>query len=166
MFNKGDMMIYSSHGICLVDDICSNKFQGVEKDYYVLHPIADRKLTISIPVDNQSVTMLELIEEDEAEKIIDSFRKPGRSWIEINNERNQIYAETVKTGNRKDIAAIVNTLMRRKYSAEQAGRKFSDKDKKLLNVVQGMLFTELAISLGTTFDLVNERVTALLSDEA
>jgi CarD family transcriptional regulator len=166
MFNKGDMMIYSSHGICLVDDICSNKFQGVEKDYYVLHPIADRKLTISIPVDNESVTMLELIEKDEAEKIIDSFRKPGRSWIEINNERNQIYAETLKTGNRKDIAAIINTLMRRKYSAEQAGRKFSDKDKKLLNVVQGILFTELAISLGTTFDVVNERVTAHLSSEA
>jgi len=149
-----------------VDDICSNKFQGVEKDYYVLHPIADRKLTISIPVDNESVTMLELIDKDEAEMIIESFRKPGRSWIEINNERNQIYAETVKTGNRKDIAAIVNTLMRRKHSAEQAGRKFSDKDKKLLNVVQGILFTELAISLGTTFDVVNERVTALLANEA
>ncbi|ETA81496.1 CarD family transcriptional regulator [Youngiibacter fragilis] len=166
MFNKGDMMIYSSHGICLVDDICSNRFQGVDKDYYVLHPIADRKLTIRIPVDNKSVTMLELIEEEEAEKIIDSFSKPGRSWIEINNERNQIYSETVRTGNRKDIAAIVNTLMRRKYSAEQAGRKFSDKDRKLLNVVQGILFTELAISLSTTFDVVNERVTALLANEA
>lgn len=166
MFNKGDMMIYSSHGICLVDDICSNRFQGVEKDYYVLHPISDRKLTISIPVDNESVTMLELIDKEEAENIIDSFRKPGRSWIEIINERNQIYAETVKTGNRKDIAAIVNTLMRRKYSTEKAGRKFSDKDKKLLNVVQGILFTELAISLGTTFDVVNERVTAILANDA
>jgi CarD family transcriptional regulator len=163
MFNIGEMIIYSSHGVCCIDDICARNFHGEEKKFYVLHPLDNEKLTISIPVDSTSVKMLELLNEDQAEEILDSFRLPGKSWIEITNERAQIFAETVKTGNRKEISKVVNTLMRRKLTCEIAGKKLNDKDKQLLSHVQGVLFMELAIALSTTYDAILERVTSMIS---
>lgn len=163
MFNIGDLIIYSSHGICCIDDICERAFHGAQKKFYVLHPIGNEKLTISIPVDSKSVKMLELLHKDQAEEILDSFRHPGKSWIEITNERNQIFGDTVKTGNRKEISKVVNTLMRRKQMIELSGKKLNDKDKQLLNHVQGVLFMELAISLETTYEEIFDKALSLIS---
>ena len=165
MFNIGDMIIYSAHGICYIDDICARQFHGEEKKFYVLHPLDNEKLTISIPVDSTSVRMLELLHKDQAEEILDSFRVPGKSWNEITNERAQIFAETVKSGNRKEISKVVNTLMRKKLSCESTGKKLNDKDKQLLNHVQGVLFMELAIALGTTYEAISDRVVSLISPD-
>lgn len=163
MFNIGDLIIYSSHGICCIDDICERTFHGEQKKFYVLHPIDNEKLTISIPVDSKSVKMLELLQKEQAQEILDSFRLPGKSWIEITNERAQIFGDTVKTGNRKEISKVVNTLMRRKRKIEISGKKLNDKDKQLLSHVQGVLFMELAISLETTYEEIYDKALSLVS---
>jgi CarD family transcriptional regulator len=77
MFNIGDLIIYSSHGICCIDDICEKTYTGVAKNYYVLHPTENSNLEISVPVDSDKVTMLELLNREEAEEIIESFTIPG-----------------------------------------------------------------------------------------
>jgi len=55
MVNVGDCIIYSAHGVCVIDDICKKNFGGETKDYYVLHP---------------KVAMLDLIHRGQAEEII------------------------------------------------------------------------------------------------
>lgn len=164
MFNVGDLVIYSVHGICHIDYICEKTYLDVTRNYYVLHPLQDSKLTISTPVDNDKVTMLELIHRDEAEEILESFKQPGISWIELGNQRTQIYYEIVRTGNRKEICKIVNTLMRKKHESEINGKKLNEPDNKLLAFVQNILFTELARSLNTTFEAIHEKTTRLISE--
>jgi CarD family transcriptional regulator len=144
MFNVGDLIIYSAHGVCEIDDICEKTGLGVTKDYYVLHPIQDSKLTISTPVDNDMVMMLELLHRDEAENIIESFSKPGISWLEISSQRAEIHNSIVKKGNRKEIATVLNTLMRKKYRADINKKKLYEQDLKLLTFIQNILIRELA----------------------
>ncbi|HEY2420003.1 MAG TPA: CarD family transcriptional regulator, partial [Neobacillus sp.] len=61
MLNIGELIIYSGHGICKVDDICDKTYLGNTKTYYVLHPLVNsHQLTISTPVDNEKVTMTRL----------------------------------------------------------------------------------------------------------
>lgn len=163
MFNIGDLIIYSAQGICRIDDICEETYLGVTRSYYILHPLENCKLKISSPVDNDKVTMLELINRKEAEEILESFKLPGISWVEINSQRAQLYTQTVKQGNRKDISKVVNTLMRRKHKAEMNGKKLFEQDNRLLTFIQNILFTELAMSLNTTFDAINEKITNLIS---
>nr|WP_243450124.1 CarD family transcriptional regulator [Neobacillus terrae] len=56
------MIIYSAHGICKIDDICEKTISGSTIMYYVLHPVENSKhLTISIPVKNDKVIMLDLL---------------------------------------------------------------------------------------------------------
>lgn len=163
MFNIGDLIIYSIHGICHIDDICEKTYLGVTKNYYVLHPVEDSKLIISTPVDNDKVTMQELIHRDEAEEVLESFKLPGISWIEISSQRAQIYSEIVKTGNRKEISKIVSTLMRKRHKAEINGKRLYLQDNRLLTFIQNIMFTELAMSLNTTTEAIYEKINSLIN---
>jgi CarD family transcriptional regulator len=159
MLNIGELVIYSGHGICKVDDICDQTYAGNTQTYYVLHPLENsRQLTISIPVDSQKVHMSKLIQSDQAEKILESFHLPGVDWIENNHNRTQVYNDIVKKGDRKEIARVVSTLIRKKQQSEKNDKKFGEQDKRLLFSIQNILFNELAISLNTTYDAILEEV--------
>lgn len=164
MFKVGDLIIYSSHGLCRIDDICERPDLREGKRYYILHPVEDSKLKISVPVDNDKVNMLELLGREEAEEIIGLFEYPGASWIDINSKRNEIYSEVVKTGNRQEISKVVNTLMRKKYKTENAGKKFHERDQRLLSCAKNILFTELAIALDTTNEAIEDRVNEIIAN--
>lgn len=164
MFDIGDLIIYSSQGICRIDDICEKTYFGAAKKYYVLHPVGDCKLSISTPVDNDKVTMLELLSKEEAEEIAESFKQPGMAWIEADNERNQTYSDIVKKGNRKEISAIANTLMRKKIQLEKNHKKPGENDKRLLTCIQNILFAELAFSLGSTSEAISEKIMGYINE--
>lgn len=164
MLNIGELIIYSGHGICKVDDICDKTYLGNTKTYYVLHPLVNsHQLTISTPVDNEKVTMTRLIEKNQAEEILESFNWPGVDWIEKNHLRIQVYNDIVKTGNRKEIAKVANTLIRKKHELEMNGKKFGELDKQLLTAIQNILFNEMAISLNTTYDAIFEEANRIVN---
>jgi len=113
MFKIGDMIIYSVHGLCEIKDITEKKHRGTTRKYYVLHPLQDPQLTIYSPVDNDKVVMLEPLEKEEAEEILQSFENPGITWIEDVKQRNRKYQQLITNGDRREIASIANTLMRK-----------------------------------------------------
>lgn len=163
MFNVGDLIIYSSHGLCHIDDICDKTYAGETKKYYVLHPLDNEKLQINTPVNNKTISMLEIMDKKDAEEILNVFALPGIDWIEKSHQRTQTYSEIVKKGNRKEIAKIINTLMRKKYEIELNGKKFSEYDRKLLTSLQNILFHEIAISLNIKVDDVLKKVERTLN---
>lgn len=122
----GDLIIYSAHGICHIDEICEKTYFGVTRTYYILHPLEDTQLTISTPVDNDQGVTLGMMNRKEAEEILDSFKLPGIPWMEKVQDRTRIYSEIVKTGNRKEISKVVNTLMRKKVEAESHEKKLGE----------------------------------------
>ncbi|MPM01284.1 RNA polymerase-binding transcription factor CarD [bioreactor metagenome] len=162
MFKKGDLILYSVHGICKVDDICERTISYMKKSYYILHPINDNNLSISTPVDNDKVKILELLTKEQAEEVLESFKNPGKEWIEIDRERSEIYNDIIKSGNRNEIIKIVNTLMRVKIDLEKEGKKFHEKDKKMMLDIQNILFSELAFSLNMESDEVAKKVNSYI----
>jgi CarD family transcriptional regulator len=166
MFHVGDLIIYSAHGVCQIDDICDKSFSGETRTYYVMHPLEDPKLTINIPTDRESITVLSLIDENDAGKILDSFGEESEiQWVENSNQRAQYFHQIINTGNRKDIIKLVNTLVRKKQEAEMNGKKFGQTDQKVLNSVQKILFVELAIALNTTVEAIEERVADMIQQQ-
>ncbi|MGF7046446.1 CarD family transcriptional regulator [Paenibacillus sp. DS2015] len=163
MFNIGDLIIYSGHGICEIDSICEKTYLDVCNNYYVLHPLEKPNLTISTPVDNQKVVMLEMIHRDEAEEILESFKLPGVEWVEKNHQRTHIYSDIANKGNRKDISKVINTLMRKKHEAETHNKKFSEQDSRQLTSLQKILFTEIALSFNTTYEAVFDRAVSMIN---
>ncbi|WP_419887859.1 CarD family transcriptional regulator [Neobacillus niacini] len=159
MYHIGDLVIYSAHGICKINDICDKTVSGITRSYYVLHPMENKHhLTISIPVHNDKVTILDLIQKEEAYEILESFKYPGVEWVDKPNLRLQLYSEILNTGERKDIAKVINTLMRKKIDVERQDKKMNEQDRKLLKNAQNILFKELAISLNTSYEEINNRI--------
>src|SRR5699024_5712537 len=109
MYNVGDLIIYSTHGLCKIEDICEKKFRNVSKKYYVMQPIEEPQLTISAPVDKAQPSMRTIMEKEEAEEVLHSFQKPGVQWIDDARERNKTYNNLVNKGNRTEISEVLNT---------------------------------------------------------
>ena len=159
MFNIGDLIIYSSLGICRIDNICEQTYNGITRKYYVIQPVEDKNLTIHNPVDNDQVVMLGMINRDDALEILESFKEKGIRWIDKGHDRTREYTDIVKTGDRKEISKIINTLMRKKFDADRNGKKIGDPDRRLLSSIQNIMFKELAIALNTSFESIYEKTT-------
>ena len=162
MFDIGDKIIYSVHGLCQIDDICEQTVAGVTRTYYVMHPLGETNLKISIPVDSDKVVMLKPMEKDEAEELIQAFKETSIEWIEDAKQRSRKYMEIVSTGDREEIAKIANILMRKNLEYKKNNKKLYDQDRNLLQTIQGILFKELALSLETTVEAVEERVNNMI----
>ena len=162
MFKVGDFVVYSVHGLCKINDICEKTIIDETKMYYVLQPLEQPSLTISTPVDNHNGLILEIMSKKEAKEILQSFAKPGAAWIKEVRKRMSKYNEMVKSGNRQEIAAILNTLMRKNIEAARNKKKLYDQDRKLMERVQSLLFKELAMVLDTSMEEITKQVEKLL----
>lgn len=162
MFEIGDKIIYSVHGLCQIDDISEQTVAGVTRTYYVMHPLGETNLKISIPVDSDKVVMLKPMEKDEAEKLIQTFKETSIDWIEDAKQRNRKYMELVSIGDRDGIAKIANTLMRKNLEYKKNNKKLYDQDRNLLQTIQGILFKEMALSLETTVEAIEDRVNNMI----
>lgn len=158
MHNVGELIIYSTHGLCRIEEICEKTYSEVTKTYYVLQPLNNTKLKINIPTNSDKLNLIDLVEKDEAEEIIESFKFNGIEWIEKNIHRTQFYTEIIKNGERREIANIINTMMRKKHETESNGKKFPSQDSKFLISLQNILFSELAISLNTNSEVISNQV--------
>lgn len=158
MFTIGDLVIYSGHGICRIDDICDQTYSGIERTYYIMHPIEDEGLTIQTPTDNEQALILKMMNQKEAKEVLLIFAKPGVEWIEKNHDRTRTYSDIVKSGDRKEIAKIVTTLIRRKTETENKGKKLGETDRRMLFSIQHILFKELAYSLNTSSELMEQKI--------
>lgn len=158
MLQVGELVNYASQGICRIVEITEKTVAGVTRPYYVMQPLQNEQLTISIPVDHEKEEKLKIVSKAKAEEILESFKGPGIEWIEKNNQRHQRYMDICKSQDKQAIADVANTLMRRKFEVESNGKKFGSQDEKMLELIQQILFSELAVALDTTFDDICERV--------
>ncbi|MDY0409743.1 CarD family transcriptional regulator [Virgibacillus soli] len=159
MYKIDDLVIYSGHGICKVDDISEKTYAGVTRAYYVLSPIEnDNQLTISTPVDNSKKMIQNLMDKDEAANILESFDSEGTDWIERPQLRSKVYHDILRSGIRSDIANVANTLLRKKHEIEMEGKKLSVQDGDILESIQDILFRELSIVLKTPYEKIIGKV--------
>ncbi|MEK5331602.1 MULTISPECIES: CarD family transcriptional regulator [unclassified Lysinibacillus] len=163
MYNVGDVVIYSSHGLCSVEDICEQTFSDITKTYYVLQPLNDSKLTIRTPIDNAKKQLRDIIKKDDAIRILSSFTSPGIEWIEQNTHRMRFHVEIIKTGDRQKQANLLNTLLRKKFEYEANEKKFPNQEEKLLHSLQEIIFSEFSIALDKPSEEIYEDVLAKLS---
>jgi CarD family transcriptional regulator len=105
--------------------------------------------------------MLKTMAREEAEELLGSFKHPGASWIEEPKKRYQQYMEQIQTGNRKVIAGIANTMMKKGLELTENNKRLYDQDRKLLLTIQSIMFKEIAMSLNTSFEEIEEKVNSL-----
>ncbi|MCH4826656.1 CarD family transcriptional regulator [Planococcus halocryophilus] len=163
MFAIGDHIIYSTHGLCKINDIYDMTVSDVTKQYYQLQPLENTLVTISTPVDNDKVVMLKLLQKEEALEIIEVFKQPEEEAEVSQNPKAQ--PKKIQSGDRMQIAGVINGLLRKKFDTQIQKESLYEHDYNLLNNTQIILFKELAHALDTSFEEINKMINDLITDE-
>ena len=87
MFHKGDYIVYGITGPCLITDVTRLSMPGCDgkRKYYVLRPVNSAKSTIYSPVDNDKVTIRQIMTQEEAETLLSEI--PGIQQIHVGNDK-------------------------------------------------------------------------------
>lgn len=165
MYKIGDIIVYSAHGLCQIDDICERTVLGETRTYYVMHPLDDKDLTISCPVDSDKVLMLSALEADEAAEILQSFRSPGLPWVDDYRQRTARYREYMNSGDRMTIARMANTLMYKELELGQVKKHLYETDRKMLADIKRILFHELALSMDSTYEKIESLIGQYIAEQ-
>lgn len=167
MFKIGDHVVYSVHGICKVTDICEKTVLGETNQYYILKPTEDKhNLTISAPVDSKKVPIQEIMAKEDALELIDSFKETGVKWLTRPNQRKNSFAKIIKSGDRNEIAKLVNTLMRKRIELVEENKKLNQQDSKLLKKTKTIFLEELSLATDLSVNKINNRIKKLIKGVA
>jgi len=164
MYQKGTYIVYGMNGPCLVEDITKLSLPGCDKrrKYYVLRPVNTNKSTIYSPVDNEKITIRDVVDEDEAKEILEEI--PGIPEIVVESEklREEQYKEIIKSSDMRSCIALLKTLIYKKQERQEEGRKFTTVDERYMKETEAIVSSEIALALGEerseTDRLIREKI--------
>ncbi len=146
MWKINDIITYRTVGLCRIDDITTESFDKTPADYYVLKPLADEKSVIRVPCANSILCekMRPLLTRSEAEALVEKMPSLSLEWQENDKRRAEYFKGIIESGNRNDIAALIQTIRVKEAQLISNGKKLRASDEALVARAEKLLFSELA----------------------
>ena len=141
MFKTGDMAVYPTHGVGIIESIEHKEISGDKKTFYVLRVLGNG-MTIMIPTDNaDSVGLRQVISQKQVPKVYKILKKKN---IEIDaqtwNRRYREYIEKIKTGSIFEVAGVLRDLF-----LLRVDKDLSFGERRMLDTARNLLIKELSI---------------------
>jgi CarD family transcriptional regulator len=157
MFKIGDMAVYPTQGVGVIEAIEAREYSGENQEFYVLR-IVDSDMTIMVPVGNaNTVGMRSLISKDRVPSIYDILEEKQKSQTVASwSRRQREYNEKIKSGDLFEVAQVLREL----YLIRE-GKELSYGEKKVLELARKLLVKEIALAEGADEDQVVERVESI-----
>ncbi|MBX6350458.1 MAG: CarD family transcriptional regulator [Clostridia bacterium] len=141
-FRVGDRVVYPMHGAGVIEAIEEREILGRSNRYYVMRlPVGD--MQVLIPVDGvEEVGLRQVMPReawDEVREILsnDAEPEPASNW----NRRYRANAEKLKTGDVREVAEVVRTLVMRDRE-----KGLSTGERKMLESARQILVSEIALA--------------------
>lgn len=164
MFQIGDVVVYTTYGICKVENIIDMNFNGNLTKYYVLVPLSEAKTELTIPVENPiTIARLHgLLSENEITEIIDQIPYLEPFWIMNDNERKKAFNDIIKKGNRKDTLQMLKSVKKHQLSLKDKVRKLHACDEQVMHDAEKLIVDEFSYVLGKEkveiYNVVNDKI--------
>ncbi len=164
MYHKGDYIVYGISGPCLITEVTRLSMPGCDgkRKYYVLRPVNSRKSTIYSPVDNEKVTIRQIMTREQAESLLQEVPKIQQITVENEKLREEQYKEIMKHSDLRDCIGLIKTLYHKRQTRLDQGRKFTTVDERYLREAMDILCSELALSLGMDNEEAQETLSTKL----
>lgn len=157
MANVGDTVIFKHH-VCTIAEKREKYFDN--KDYWELHAVFERSLKLFVACDAAKPPIMRpVMQKQESLDLIDSIAGAEPADVDDNlpatantsslKQRHvkETYDAYLKTLSPKDLVPIIKTCHERTLAREEHGHQATAVDKKYLDLAEGLLCDELAISL-------------------
>ncbi len=155
MFKVGEMAVYPTQGVGVIEAIESKEFSGQTHKFYVLR-ICDSDMTIMVPIGNaETVGLRSLIAKDRVSSVFDVLEdKPDASGgVASWSRRQREYNDKLKSGDLYEVAEVLRELYLIKEDKE-----LSYGEKKVLELARKLLVKEIALAEGKSEEKVTEQV--------
>ena len=158
MFKIGDMAVYPTQWVGVIESIEAKEFGGERQEFYVLR-IVDSDMKIMVPITNADlVGMRCLIAKDRVATVFDILEEKDledqavASW----SRRQREYNEKIKSGDLLEVARVLREL----YLIKE-GKELSYGEKKVLELARKLLVKEIALAEGAKEEQIVERVESI-----
>lgn len=157
MFKIGDLAVYPTQGVGVIEAIEAKEFAGENHEFYVLR-IVDSDMKIMIPITNADmVGMRCLIDKDRVALVYGILEEKQKcqsvaSW----SRRQREYNEKIKSGDLFEVAQVLRELYLIKEDKE-----LSYGEKKVLELARKLLVKEIALAQGAAEEQIVERVESI-----
>lgn len=154
MFKVGDLAVYPTQGVGVVEAIEAREMGGRQQEFYILR-IVDSDMTIMVPVSNaRHVGLRTLIDKKSIPSIYHILEEKQISGTVASwSRRQREYNEKIKTGDLCEVAAVLREL----YQIREE-KELSYGEKKVLDLARKLLIKEIAAAEGLEEEQIAERV--------
>ena len=144
MYKENDYVVYKKD-VCKIREI--KKIH--DKEYYIMFPIDDDTLKISVPMDNSFIKPI--ISKEEANILIQKIPFIKTLNMDEKNLEND-YKKLLQENNLESLITIIKTTYLRNEKRAHLKKKISEKDESYFEKAENRLYNELSISLGMNYD--------------
>ena len=154
IFKVGDLAVYPTQGVGIIEAIESRDMGGASQDFYILR-IVDGDMKIMVPVANATIVgMRSPISKKKVPSVyglLEERRDLGKiaSW----SRRQREYSEKIKSGDLFEVAEVLRELYQIKEDKE-----LSYGEKKFLEQARRLVVKEVAMVEGAQEDKVVARL--------
>ena len=154
-YQAGTHVRYGGTGVCLVDRIEEVPYPGPQpmRMCYVLKPIRNRGMEVSVPLDNESLCakIQPLRTKDEIDEMLDAAKQDDMiAWIDDRKQRGAEFRRILAGGDAHTLLQMIHCILRQRSVLEAAGKHLSAMDDNARRDAARMLDEEFAFSLGMT----------------
>ena len=157
MFKIGDVAVYPSHGVGVIQSIENKKISDSEQTFFMFR-ILDSNMTIMIPVNNIAMVGLRrVIHLEEVPKVYDILKKKD---VEIENQtwnrRYREYMQKIKSGSVFEVAEVLRDLFILKLEKD-----LSFGERKMLDAARNLLVKELSIAQNSSEEIIKDNIMSI-----
>ena len=142
IFKQGDKIVYPGHGVGEIEMVRTTTIGGQEQQFYSII-IIDSGMKVMVPVSQASaVGLRRIIDKKTIDQVYTilrdrNFKIDTQTW----NRRFREYSQKIKTGSVYEIAVVLRDL-----SVLSSDKELSFGEKKMLDMAQNLLASEIAIA--------------------
>ena len=152
MFKIGDVVVYSTSGVCEVEEITTKAFGDAEFEYYVLKPLMQKAATVFVPTKNEALSkkIHPVLTKDEFNALFETVKATQPKRPETEADRKQRFSEILEKGDRLALFMMVYDLNLYAKQQQENGRRLHLADERLLSAAEQVLFEEIAYAFDIT----------------
>lgn len=156
MFQVGDQVVYSVHGVCRILDTEERQVDSKRVRYFILEPIDQVGTRFMVPSENPAALskLRHVIGREDLESLLRSDKVRQSCWIDDEGRRKQYYRELIVSGDRERLLQMIATLHQHKHTLAQTGKRLHLCDDNFLKDAQKLLTGEFSLVLQMPADQV------------
>ncbi|MCK5256674.1 MAG: CarD family transcriptional regulator [Deltaproteobacteria bacterium] len=163
MFKIGDMAVYPTHGVGIIESIESKEISGDKQTFYVLRVLGNG-MTIMVPTDNaDTVGLRDVISKSQITRIYKILKNRSKDSEQLNghqswNKRYREYSDKLKSG---DIFEVANVL--KDINLLQNDKDLSFGEKRIMDSALSLLVKEISIAKNLKEESITKEIDKILT---